>query len=152
MEEGNPFELELIGICQSLVSQNFLDQYLLLFWSPSTTSIHVICGWDWLYSKIITLSNKDLCMHSLNSLHNFSSFSQITRFGIWLPYYCFLSKANISHFLLQLGGRLLHILKRLLPISVYLLQVWALYVCGLMAFVPYVYRPHKYHFLIRPKL
>ena len=31
MEEGNPFELELIGICQSLVSQNFLDQYLLLF-------------------------------------------------------------------------------------------------------------------------
>ena len=31
MEEGNPFELELIDICQSLVSQNFLDQYLLLF-------------------------------------------------------------------------------------------------------------------------
>lgn len=23
MEEGNPFELELIGICQSLVSQKF---------------------------------------------------------------------------------------------------------------------------------
>ena len=31
MEEGNPFELELFGICQLLVSQNFLDQYLLLF-------------------------------------------------------------------------------------------------------------------------
>ena len=45
MEEGNPFELELIGICQSLVSQNFLDQYLLLFcFDPHLLHLFMLFG------------------------------------------------------------------------------------------------------------